>query len=128
MDYRIEFWKEKETDPIEFLKHFRCTTEPIGGSTELDDEGELVDWDAAVVAVDIARSWNKQDKEDIYSSFNDWEYHRFVCLMKNGSIQVFTGICDEHDDGMVEKHLNCSTNDHFNIDDIYMWTEVPKNK
>ena len=70
--------------------------------------------------------WNKQDEKDIYDSFNDWSYHRFVCLMKDGSIQVFTGICDEHDDGMVEKHINCSTSDHFYIDDINMWIEVPE--
>ena len=55
MDYRIEYWKEKETNPIDFLKHFRSTTEPIGGGTELDEEGELVDWDAAVVAVEMAQ-------------------------------------------------------------------------
>lgn len=51
MDYRIDYWNKKEADPIKFLSIFRCTTEPIGGGTEGDDEGELVDWNAAVVAV-----------------------------------------------------------------------------
>lgn len=55
MDYRIKYWSEKESDPIEFLKHFRCTTEPIGGGTEFDEDGELVDWDAAIVAIEKAR-------------------------------------------------------------------------
>ena len=55
MDYMIEYWKEKETNPIEFLNHFRCTTEPIGGGTEYDTDGELVSYDAAVDAIDIAK-------------------------------------------------------------------------
>ena len=55
MDYRIEYYKDIDTDPKIFLQRFRCTTEPIGGSTELDEQGELVDWDAAVVAIDIAK-------------------------------------------------------------------------
>ena len=52
MNYRIDYWNKKEADPMKFLSIFRCTTEPIGGGTEEDDEGELVDWDAAVIAVD----------------------------------------------------------------------------
>ena len=55
MDYIIEYWKEKETNPIEFLSHFRCTTEPIGGSTEFDAEGELVNYDATLVAIDLTK-------------------------------------------------------------------------
>ena len=55
MNYRIDYWNKKEADPMKFLSIFRCTTEPIGGGTEEDDEGELVDWDAAVIAVDKAK-------------------------------------------------------------------------
>lgn len=55
MDYIIKYWKEKETNPIEFLNHFRCTTEPIGGGTEHDDDGELVHYDAAIAAISIAK-------------------------------------------------------------------------
>lgn len=51
----IEYWKEKETNHIEFLSHFRCTTEPIGGGTEYDADGELVNYDAAVTAIDVAK-------------------------------------------------------------------------
>lgn len=54
MNYAIKYWKEKETNPIEFLNHFRCTTEPIGGGTEHDDDGELVNYDAAIEAISIA--------------------------------------------------------------------------
>lgn len=55
MDYIIEYWKEKEANPIEFLKHFRCTTETIGGGTEPDAEGELVNYDAALTAIDLTK-------------------------------------------------------------------------
>lgn len=55
MNYSIEYYKEKDTDPMVFLQRFRCTTEPIGGGTEPDEEGELVSWDAAVAAIEIAK-------------------------------------------------------------------------
>ena len=55
MDYMIEYWKEKDTNPIGFLSHFRCTTEPIGGGTEGAADGELVNYDAAVAAIDLAK-------------------------------------------------------------------------
>lgn len=55
MSYYIEYYKEKDTDPMVFLQRFRCTTEPIGGDTEYDEEGELVSWDAAVAAIEIAK-------------------------------------------------------------------------
>lgn len=55
MNYSIEYYKEKDTDPMVFLQRFRCTTEPIGGGTEQDEEGELVSCDAAVAAIEIAK-------------------------------------------------------------------------
>lgn len=55
MDYIIKHWEEKETNPIKFLNHFRYTTEPIGGGTEHDDDGELVNYDAAIAAISIAK-------------------------------------------------------------------------
>ena len=55
MSFYIEYYKEKDTDPMVFLQRFRCTTEPIGGGTEYDEEGELVSWDAAVAAIEIAK-------------------------------------------------------------------------
>ena len=55
MDYIIQYWKEKETNPVEFINHFRCTTNPIGGGTEHDDDGELVNYEAAIAAISIAK-------------------------------------------------------------------------
>ena len=80
MDYMIEYWKGKETNPIEFLSHFRCTTEPIGGGTEYDADGELVDYDAAVTAIAIAKKdiinkaceWLEQHKDD-YFDYEPWK-------------------------------------------------------
>lgn len=53
--YYIDYYKKRDTDPMVFLQRFRCTTEPIGGGTEYDEEGELVSWDAAVAAIEIAK-------------------------------------------------------------------------
>jgi len=52
-NYIINSLKEKEDNPVSFLNHFRCTTEPIGGGTEYSDDGELVDYDVAIAAIDI---------------------------------------------------------------------------
>ena len=54
MEHIIKYWEEKETNPVKFINHFRCTTEPIGGGTEHDDDGELVNYDAAIAAISIA--------------------------------------------------------------------------
>ena len=53
MDYIIQYWKEKETNPVEFINHFRCTTKPIGCGTEHDDDGELVNYEAAIASISI---------------------------------------------------------------------------
>lgn len=90
MDYLIEYYKEKEKDPIEFLNHLRRTTESIGGGTISDDNGELVDYDAAVVAVDIARQqmiekaveWLKGQKEMVGISFEEDFLERYKQAMK----------------------------------------------
>ena len=54
MNYHIQHWLEKESDPFKFIEHFRCSTEPIGGGTEYDEEGELVDYEAAITAIEMA--------------------------------------------------------------------------
>lgn len=51
----IEYYLDKETDPIKFLQHFRRDTEPIGGGTVLDDNGDLVEYEAALSAIELAR-------------------------------------------------------------------------
>lgn len=90
----IEYYKEKDTDPMVFLQRFRCTTEPIGGGTEYDEEGELVSWDAAVAAIEIAMKrlgWHPASEPPI----PDAPYISVVfCKGRNGWVP-FTGYgCD----------------------------------
>jgi len=73
--------------------------------------------------------WHKQSEEDIDDSFNDWSLHRFVCLMKDGSIQEFTGMLDECYDGSINLHLDCVNDEYdWEYDDIIFWIEVPNIK
>lgn len=60
MNYMIQYWLKKESDPFKFIEHFRCTTEPIGGGTEYDKEGELVDYEAAITAIEMALDKKKE--------------------------------------------------------------------
>ena len=80
MNYAIKYWKEKETNPIEFLNHFRCTTEPIGGGTEHDDEGELVHYDAAIAAISVA-------KKELINKACEW---------LNKTLYIHTEVNDTH--------------------------------
>ena len=49
--------------------------------------------------------------------------------MKDDTIQIFTGICDETYDGEIVQHLDCiDDNLDYNIDDIVMWIEAPNIK
>lgn len=93
----IEYWEGVETDPIKFLNHFRCTTEPIGGGTEFDASGELVNYDAAVTAIDVARKdltnkaceWLKHQEEMIGISFEEDFIERFKKAMEE-----FVGVAE----------------------------------
>lgn len=57
--YTLKYWDEQTQDPQEFLQALRCTTEPLGGSVEYDEEGDLVDYEVAVKALE------KQKKQTI---------------------------------------------------------------
>lgn len=56
MDLRAQHLSETCSDPIEFLNQLRQTTEPIGGSTVYDEDGELVEYDVAIEAVGKANN------------------------------------------------------------------------
>ena len=71
----IRYYKERDTDPMVFLQRFRCTTEPIGGGSEYDDEGELVSWEAAVSAIEIAMKqlgWHPASELPIIPEGKNW--------------------------------------------------------
>ena len=52
MDLKAKYLSNKCSDPIEFLNQLRQTTEPIGGGTEYSDDGELVEYEVAIIAID----------------------------------------------------------------------------
>ena len=88
MDYMIEYWKGKETNPIEFLSHFRCTTEPIGGGTEFDSDGELVNYNAAVAAIDVA-------KKELINKACDW-IKGHIMMPYDGEIECDEPLSDDY--------------------------------
>ena len=70
--------------------------------------------------------WHKQSEEDIDDSIIGWSMHSFICLMKDGTTQKFTGIQDESFDGSICKHLDCVDDNYkWEYDDITYWIEVP---
>lgn len=69
--------------------------------------------------------WHKQSDEDIYDAFDDWSFHKFACIMKDGTVQRFTGNLCECDDGSINKHVDCTVDD-FGCDDIEYWIEFPE--
>lgn len=52
MDLKAKYLSDKCSDPIELLNQLRQTTEPIGGGTEYSDDGELVEYEVAIIAID----------------------------------------------------------------------------
>lgn len=69
-------------------------------------------------------TWHKQSEDDISNAVDDWDFHRFACITKGGHLLEFSGICDEHSDGFIEKHIDCD-NDGFSYSDIEYWMEFP---
>lgn len=67
--------------------------------------------------------WNKQEENDIHFAINDWETHKFVCIMKDSQVCTWTGIKDESADGHIETHL-IPDKEQYTIDDIVYWTEI----
>ena len=51
MDLKAKHLIDTCSDPIELLRQLRQTTEPIGGSTVYDEDGEFVEYDVAIEAV-----------------------------------------------------------------------------
>lgn len=77
------------------------------------------------IEIEDVKTWNRQSEKDIYDSFNDWGYHTFLCLMDDGSVQKFTGICAECVDGTVNKHIDAIDDKYDDVDKIVYWIETP---
>ncbi len=69
-------------------------------------------------------TWNKESEHSIYDAINDWGYHKFACIMKDGTLQEFSGIYDETYDGEINLHVD-HIGDVYSTDDIVMWIEIP---
>lgn len=77
------------------------------------------------IGTEDVKTWHRQSEKDIYDSFNDWSYHTFICLMDDGSVQKFSGICDECGDGTVNKHIDAVDDEYDDVDKIVYWIETP---
>ena len=69
-------------------------------------------------------TWHLQEKEDIYDAVKDWGIYKFVCVMKDGTIQRFTGILDEDCEGHINVHIDGVNDDYNDVDDIVKWIEL----
>ena len=69
-------------------------------------------------------NWHLQEKENIYDAVKDWSLHTFVCVMKDGTIQKFTGSRDEDYKGHINTHIDGVNDDYDNVDDIVKWIEI----
>ena len=67
--------------------------------------------------------WHDNNIDDIYDAVRDWGMYRFVCLMKDNTIQVFNGYADENSEGHNSVYVD-STNDKYDTDSIVCWCEV----
>ena len=69
-------------------------------------------------------TWHLQEKEDIYDVVKDWGLYKFVCIMKDGTIQRFNGSLDEDYEGHIHVHINGVNDDYDDVDDIVKWIEL----
>lgn len=74
--------------------------------------------------VPMISQWMLQSKNDIYDSFDDWDYHTFICIMKDGKEARAHGIADEGYEGSCSKYISFEDDD-YEIDDIVYWLEIP---
>ena len=70
-------------------------------------------------------TWHLQEKEDIYDAVKDWGLYTFACIMKDGTIQKFTGNLCEDCEGHINVHIDGVNYDYDNVDDIVYWIETP---
>lgn len=68
-------------------------------------------------------TWHLQEKENIYDAVKDWGLYTFACIMKDGTIQKFTGNLAEDSEGHINVHVDGANDDYDNVDDIVKWIE-----
>ena len=73
--------------------------------------------------IPMISQWKLQEVDDIYDSFDDWDFHTFRCVMKDGKEVFATGIADESADGCCSKYIDVEGD--YQLEDIVYWCEVP---
>lgn len=71
MDLRAQHLSETCSDPIEYLRQLRQTTEPIGGGTVYSEDDELVEYEVALEAVKKANDAFIEKACDAYCAICD---------------------------------------------------------
>ena len=85
----------------------------------------LMDFEEFINTLEVKEvdTWHLQEKENIYDAVKDWSLHTFAYIMKDGTIQKFTGNLDEDYEGHIYVHIYGVNDDYDNIDDIVKWIE-----
>ena len=73
--------------------------------------------------IPMISQWKLQDVDDIYDSFDDWGFHTYRCVMKDGKEVCATGIADESADGCCSKYVDIEGD--YELEDIVYWCEIP---
>lgn len=73
-------------------------------------------------------TWHLQEKENIYDAVKNWSLYTFACIMKDGTIQKFTGNLDEDYEGHINVHIDGVNDDYDNVDNIVKWIELKAQK
>lgn len=92
-------------------------------------EGQISAFDSVLKILDTLEvkeinTWHLQEKEDIYDAVKDWALYTFACIMKDGTIQKFSGCLDEDCEGHINVHINGVNDDYDNVDDIVKWIKI----
>ena len=69
-------------------------------------------------------TWHLQEKENIYDAVKDWGLQTFACVMKDGTIQKFSGCLDEDCEGHINVYIDGVNDDYDDVDDIVKWIEI----
>ena len=97
-------------------------------STKIGNQAQLLELNDILsflntLEVKEVDTWHLQENENIYDAVKDWNLHTFACVMKDGTIQKFTGNMDEDYEGHINVHIYGVNDDYDNVDDIVKWIE-----
>ena len=106
------------------IKRLRKRARELYGYSQFDTAYENVLKTIDSLEVKEVDVWHLQEKENIYDAVKDWGLHTFACIMKDGTIQKFSGNMDEDYEGHINVHIDGVKDDYDNVDDIVKWIEI----